>query len=247
MKKCMRLSILFLAFLLILSACGSKDGNSGSSTPSDNNETDPSSTSDSSAAQNTLSTDNNSAGNSSDDSGVAGNLFDWTKAGTYYYETETTSTYGDSVSYYRDVHAKEGEDFASVSVKMEADGTVTSQIHTFKKDDKIIVINDLEKTYAEMPPEMLALTETVQDAFGDMTKLNEGTGEINGKTLSYEEYDNNGITTRFFFEKDQIYGYISELDVGGDKIVTVSVITKQSTRIPDELFEIPTGYTEMTP
>ena len=243
------ITILALLLSLSLSACGGGGNNaSGSASPqppSSSESTDSSTTDEATPTQNTPTADNEPTDNNISE--TLGNLFDWTEAGTYYYEVETTSAHGDSISHYRDVHAKDGEDYASITVEKEADGSVMRQIHTFKKDGKIIIINDLEKTYAEMPPEFMALSEGIQDAFGDMNKVDEGTGEIDGKSLPYEEYDTNGITTKYFFDNGQVYGYTSELVFGDTKIVTVSIITKQSNRIPSELFQIPEGYTKIEP
>ena len=252
MKQIKRLLIPALALLLIFSlmACGGSNGNTNPPLPGSNeNANSPSPSdpppSDTSPEQNTPSADNKPADGSISE--VMGNLFDWTKTGTYYYETETTSTYGDSVSLYNDIRVKDGDDYASVSVEKDADGTITRRIHTFKKGEKVIVINDLEKTYMEVPPELMALSEGVQDAFGEMTKISEGTGEINGKTLRYEEYDTGGISSKYFFDNGQVYGYTSEMTFGDEKITTVSIITKQSSNAPAELFQIPAGYTEMKP
>ena len=270
MKQCKSLLILALALLLILSvtACGS--GNNGNANPSmqqsSSENTNPPTSTVAPSVQTTTTTDNKPADSSpattvaasaqntttadskpadSNINEVMGNLFDWTKSGVYYYEVETTSAFGDNVSHYYDIKAKDGDDFASVTIEKEEDGTIKRQIHSFKKGDKIIVINDLEKSYMEMPPELLALSGEVQDAFGEMELIGEGTGEINGKTLSYEEYDTNGITTRYFFDNDQVYGYTSELVFGTDKVETVSIITKQSNVVPADLFQIPAGYTEV--
>ena len=254
MKQIKRLLIPALALLLIFSlmACGGGNGNTTPPLPGSNeNSNSPSPgdppPSDTAPEQNTPSADNKPSDSSGSISEVVGNLFDWTKTGTYYYETETTSTYGDSVSHYNDIRVKDGDDYASVSVEKDADGTVTRRIHTFKKGEKIVVINDLEKTYMEVPPELMALSEGVQDAFSEMTKISEGTGEINGKTLRYEEYDTGGISSKYFFDNGQVYGYTSELDFGDEKITTVSIITKQSNKVSAELFQIPAGYTEMKP
>ena len=173
----------------------------------------------------------------------SGNFFDWVKAGSYYYETKTTSSTDDDYTHY--TYAKDGEDYASIVEDYEADGTLIRKIHSIKKGAQIVVINENEKTYMELPPEFADATKGIQDAFSDMKKVNEGTGEIDGKTLPYEEYDTSGIHTKYFFENGQLYGYIGEVEFGDTKIVTVSIITKQSKKPPADLFEVPAGYQEI--
>jgi hypothetical protein len=182
---------------------------------------------------------------------AVGNLLDRTKSGTFYYETETTSTYegeqyegldlGNTV--YRDTYAKDGDDYAKISEETDENG-VTKKIQSFKRGGEMYVINHDEKAYMRVPEELEAMGASLQDAFSGVTnKVGEGTGEIDGKTLPYEEYDTDGISTKYFLDNGQVYGYISET-MG---ITTVSVIVKQSGKVPSELFEIPAGYTEIEP
>jgi hypothetical protein len=175
-----------------------------------------------------------------DSGAAAGNLFDWTKSGSYYYETETTAIYEGKSSYYHDVYAMDGADYAKVTEETGADGT-TQRIQAFKKGGKMYVVNHSEKAYMLVPEELMALAADLQDSFSKATnKVGEGTGEIDGKALPYEEYESAGISTKYFMDNGQVYGYISEM-MG---VTTVSIVVKQSNKAPAELFEIPAGYTQ---
>jgi hypothetical protein len=134
--------------------------------------------------------------------------------------------------------AMDGEKMAMTS-EMTMNGQVIKS-RMIKKDDKFYTINDETKTIMEVPFSAETMQGLMED-YSDITMTGSGTGEIDGKTLPYEEYSENttGAKIKYFLDGDTVYGY----ETGLEGFKSVMIIKNASDKVPDGVFDLPEGYT----
>ena len=165
-------------------------------------------------------------------------LIGWMAEGRFYYEFTMTSVGPDGETRISGSVASDGGN-TSMRTVASAEGITLSQ-RVLVKDGAAYMINDENKSYASLPdtdePEMI-----VTD-FSNITPVGSGTGEIDGKTLPYEEYatSEQGETVRYYIDNGEVYGIVSE----DGEYKNVMIIKNQSRNAPAGEFELPAGYTE---
>lgn len=190
--------------------------------------------------------ENSDGGNSGDvvgsgasaNSEPSGNLVDWMKAGTFYVEyTATMDMDGDSMQM-EGTLAYEDEK-AAITANMEIMGQ-QAKTRALMKDKIVYMFNDTNKSYMEIPVDDSAAGNSGIQDYGSMKKIGTGEGEVNGKTLPYEEYSTEGGTVRFYLDG----GKVAAMETTVQGISTLMVITKASNKVPEGCFDFPEGYTK---
>lgn len=114
--------------------------------------------------------------------------------------------------------------------------------HSLITDDALYFIDDVNKTYMEMPitseEETAPELDIVSDE--DFSYTGSGTGTVDGKTLPYEEYAAGEENMRYYFDGKELYAIV----VSGSDGETVMRILEISDKIPSGMLKIPAGYTE---
>jgi hypothetical protein len=78
--------------------------------------------------------------------------------------------------------------------------------------------------------------------YTDIKLTGTGTGEVDGKTLNYEEYSDaaSGKSVRYYLEGGEVYA----IETGDGSNMYLMIITDQSQSVAADAFDLPTGYTE---
>jgi hypothetical protein len=135
---------------------------------------------------------------------------------------------------------KNGKSKMLLTTEIEGQPTV---INAIISDGKTYIIDDNSKSY-------LVLGEVIEMDFAPITdvdfkntvKVGEGEGEVNGKILPFEEYENDGEKVKFHIDGDSIYA----LEVMDGDIKTFIIFDKISDDVSDDLFNLPDDYSEIT-
>ncbi|MDR0293678.1 MAG: hypothetical protein LBH95_05945 [Oscillospiraceae bacterium] len=243
MKK--TICILFALILtLTLAACGGDGGGIRyTTTPSDNSGGGTYNDTPSAQAPAGNEPSETAPSQSSGDGGipegaVMASLIKWMKDGTYSFDyTMTAEGLGETMSGSGSM-AADG-DKTAMSQEMTVDGQ-RIRSRTIRHGDKMYVIDDENKTIMEMSG-MDAMEGMIEDYSG-MALTGTGTGEINGKTLPYEEYtlDALGATTKYFLDGGEVYGMVTEVDGMKTTMILSNVKDKPSAGA----FDLPSGYTD---
>jgi hypothetical protein len=164
-------------------------------------------------------------------------LIGWMMDGTFSYDFTMTTEGPDGNNEGSGSMAVDGDDMA-MTMEMTVEGQAVKS-RTIKKGDVMYVVDDINKMIMEMPVDM-NMTEGMMTDYSGIAKTGEGTGEIDGKTLPYEEYTESetGATVRYYLEGGQVYGM--ESDYEGYK--SVMIIKNASNRAPAGAFDLPDGY-----
>jgi hypothetical protein len=169
-----------------------------------------------------------------------GSLIDWMKDGTYTYDFKTT-TEGDG--YTSETTGTMTADGSALAVKSTANGETSRVII---QDDKLVIVMDSQKLAMTMGTGAEAAAMGVLD-YSKIEYVGSGTGEVDGRTLPYEEYvvrDDGGglgdIPVKYYMDGGSVCAIESE--AMGYK--TVTTITNASNSVNRELFEIPADYTQ---
>jgi outer membrane lipoprotein-sorting protein len=229
MKKAITLALILVLALSLLAACGSND-NGGSSTttpPSSSTTTPPASQGETTAPSNN--------GDKAADSLIA-----WMMGGTFSYDfTMTTEGNGEKTESSGSM-AMEGNNLAMTSEMTVEGQAMKSRI--IIRDGTTYIIDDANKFIMKAAGGMNPTAGMMTDYSG-IAKTGDGTGEINGRSLPYEEYTEGetGATVRYYLDGGQVYGIESEYE--GYK--TVMIITNPKNSVPANAFDLPEGYTQM--
>lgn len=71
-----------------------------------------------------------------------------------------------------------------------------------------------------------------------MKKTGSGTGTVKGKTLPYEEYQSDGVTSKFYIDSKNVYA----IETVGKGTKSLLIIEEQSKTVPRGSFDLPKGY-----
>jgi hypothetical protein len=166
-------------------------------------------------------------------------LIGWMMDGTFSYDFTIKTEGPDGNTEGSGSMAMDGDDMA-MTMEMTVEGQAVKS-RTIKKGDTMYVVDDVNRMIMQMPVEM-NMTEGMMTDYSGIVKTGEGTGEIDGKTLPYEEYaeSETGATVRYYLEGGQVYGL--ESDYEGYK--SVMIIANPSNRAPAGAFDLPEGYTD---
>jgi uncharacterized protein YceK len=182
----------------------------------------------------TKTSTNGENNNNNNDSGSAEqSLLDWMKSGKFSYDYTMEATYGGTTITTKGSMAYDNDKYLS---KTEVNGL---EMRVIAKDGKFYSIDDTQKIIMTLPTGQ-TMTTGIPTEYENMTKTSSGTGTIKGKTLPYEEYQQDEYKTKFYMEDGQIYA----LEIEGAGITAVMTITNAKNSVPDGAFDLPSGYTE---
>jgi hypothetical protein len=167
-------------------------------------------------------------------------LIAWMMDGTFSYDYTLTSEGPDGKTEGSGSMAMDGDNIAAAS-EMTVEGQ-TVKARVIIKDGTTYIVDDVNKFIMTAPSGMDA-TQGMMTDYSGIAKIGEGTGEIGGKTLPYEEYaeSETGATIRYYLDGGQVYGIESEYE--GYK--TVMIISNPKNSAPAGAFDLPEGYTQM--
>jgi hypothetical protein len=115
-------------------------------------------------------------------------------------------------------------------------------MHILVADGKTYIMDDTSKTVLTMNDEIGLDMEPFTDSdFADITLKETGEAEVNGETLTFEDYEQGGKTVRFYVKDEEIYAYET---MDGENVVLI-IFTDFYDDVPDDRFVVPADYTEM--
>jgi len=180
-------------------------------------------------------------GGGNDDNVItAESLIDWMKGGTFSFDYKIIVETGGQETEGTGAMAIDQGRFAMRSV-MDAGG-VEMNMRMVMKDDVMYMVDDNAKTYMAMPTTTPDAAGGMNADFTVMEKTGSGEGEVDGKTLPYEEYAVEGSPIKFFMDGDTVYAIVNE--TGGS--TATMIITNASKTVPAELFDIPDDYQDLS-
>lgn len=167
-------------------------------------------------------------------------LIKWMMDGTFSFDYTLTSEGPDGKTEGSGSMAVDGENLAMQQEMMVEGQHIKSRV--IKKGDKMYMIDDENKYVMEISAEMNP-TEGMMTDYGGITKTGEGTGEIDGRILPFEDYteSDTGAVVRYYLDGGNVYGI--ESDYEGYK--TVMIIKNASNSVPSDTFDVPSDYTQM--
>ncbi|MDR1834726.1 MAG: hypothetical protein LBQ96_02875, partial [Fusobacteriaceae bacterium] len=122
----------------------------------------------------------------------------------------------------------------NVAVTMDLGGM---KMKVLSKDGASYMITDAQKMMMKMPAGQDA-TQGLQTDFSDLKKTGEGKGEVNGKTLPYEEYEMQGKKAKFYVSDGKVYA-IESAEQGAKSLM---IIENLKAGVPKGTFDFPAGY-----
>jgi hypothetical protein len=169
-------------------------------------------------------------------------LIDWMMGGKFSYDFELTSEGPEGSTHSTGSMAADGGNMSIAQIAEVEGQKVSSKI--IIKDGATYIVDDANKMVIKMSNAGAEMTSGMMTDYTGIELTGSGEGEINGKTLPYEEYTEAelGSTIRYYLDGGQVYGWESEYE--GYR--TVMIITNSSQNIPSGSFDIPSGYTEMS-
>lgn len=176
-----------------------------------------------------------------------------TKVAAIYKKMEKTQEYlfemKDKSNYEITIAEKNGQ----TAIDMNNDG---ERVTTLIKDDTEYLISHSQREYYTYDSEETDET-IVTDMLKDLKKADDtGKEKINGKTYKYEEYkgfegfmtstgletNEENVSTRFYFKGKELVYIKTIVEDEEDELLEIKV----SYSVSDELFEIPSDYTEVS-
>lgn len=166
-------------------------------------------------------------------------LIDWMMGGIFSYDFTLYSEYEGAVSEGSGSVAMSGGNFAMTS-EQTSEG-VTSKVRILVLDDVTYIIDDASKLIMKMSGSALDMTGGIPTDYEEMVAVGSGTGEVNGKTLPYEEYTVEGVSTKYYMDGGMVYAIESTYEGS----YTLMIISNASNSVPAGAFDLPEGYMEM--
>ncbi len=170
-------------------------------------------------------------------------LIGWMMDGTFSYDYTITSEGPEGITEGSGSMAVEGANMAITS-EMTVEG-MAAKSHIIIMGEDMYIVDDASKMIMIMSGGVdPAMTQGLITDYAGITKTGDGTGEIDGKSLPYEEYtdEETGAVVRYYLDGGQVYGIESTYEGYN----TVMIITNASSSVPPGAFDLPEGYTEMT-
>lgn len=214
MKK---LPVLFLGIAIMISLCAFSCGDKTQSADGD------------AVVENTAQ--KNSGNNAPSDT-----LIDWMIGGTYYMKYTLDMEADGGLMTMKGVMAVQDDNISSTSEMIVAGQTVKSRMLALGKTTYII--DDSLKMIMKSPISFSDLNQGTAN-YSKMKKTGSGTGTVKGKTLPYEEYQSDGVTSKFYIDGNKVYA----IESTGKGTKTLLIIEEQSKTVPRGSFDLPNGYT----
>ena len=227
MKKFSILVLLLILSLALLTACGGgKAPDSGGQNPPGETEAAESAAEDTAADTATASGDE------------VNPMIRWMQEGKFSFDyTQITDISGQRI----ESKGNMAVDGGNVSLNMETSvAGMVINTRTIVKDGKAYIISDETKSIIVMEGLSEDATGGIATDYSGIVKVGEGTGEIEGRTLPYEEYSGGGLTVKYYLDGGQVYGYVTETG----SIKATLLIKNPKNSVPANAFDIPSGYTQ---
>jgi len=174
----------------------------------------------------------NPSGEEASSKGIS--LVNWMKDGTYYFKYTTEMEIEGEKLETKGSMASNGTDFAMTTESSLGGEKQTTRM--LKKDGVAYSIMDAQKMIMKMP-NAAQMTDYSKIVF-----VKKGKAEIKGKVRDYEEYKAENVTSRFYHENGNIFALESVVD-GNTMLMIVDSVSQNP---PADMFELPSGYSEMS-
>lgn len=239
MKK---LTAIFTLFVVILAGCGAPE-------PSGTMDSQPQSDSIISSAQPPASTAPEAQSGSPSSSStldstapapvpkLSGAYSDAMKSGRFYI-TFTTDIDLDGISVQMDAAAASDGGATAMLTRIPAPDGKIMESRVLIKDGKSYMIDDNAKSYMQMDA---ATVEIPIGGYTSMVYAGDGSGEIDGRSLPYEEYAGTDGFIRFYFDGQNLFAISTQPDSGG----MIMLVTEFSDKIPADILELPADYVKI--
>ena len=165
---------------------------------------------------------------------VPNTLIDWMKNGKFYIRYTMETEYEGVKTTSRGTMAYDNDNYITVTEAV-VDG-VEMKSRVLVRGGISYMIDEINRTYYES-------TSTVSDItqYDTMQYVGKGTGAVNGKNLSYDEYKDEEKTVYYYFENDKVYA-LKMLSSSGTVLM---IIEEASSTLPSGIFDVPAGYTKL--
>jgi hypothetical protein len=165
-------------------------------------------------------------------------LIEWMQDGTYSFDFSVEMTEGETeMTADGSVAMDDGK--MNMTMKMDIMG-YSQNIRVLLADGKGYMIDDVNKTMI-VTSSGADLTSGITTDYSGIEKIGEGEGELDGKTLRYEDYTQDDIVSRFYLDGGEVVAI--ETDASGSKMVMY--IENSSNTVPAGTFDIPKDYEVM--
>lgn len=167
-------------------------------------------------------------------------LIDWMMGGTFSYDFALTSEYEGQTTESTGSVAMDGNNYAIVSETMVEGVAVKSRIVVL--DDVTYIIDDASRLVMEMANTGPEMTGGMPTDYEDMASTGSGQGEVNGRTLPYEEYTVDGVNVKYYMDGGMVYAIESVYEGA----YTLMIISNARNTVPAGAFDIPDDYMTMS-
>jgi hypothetical protein len=246
MKKTFTLTLALVLALSLLVACGGGNSNPPTTTPppaAEQPAEDPGQTEEPGQAEEQPQAEPNapdSQGTVTGGGRAVDSLISWMINGVFSFDYElvaeaegTTTTISGSV-------AVQGETYSMSTITTVQGQTINALV--IGRDGATYMVDHVNKFIIKSASTPAPIGFGATDNSG-IVLVDSGVGEVNGRTLPYEEYGAPGTaTSRFYLDGDQVYA----IESGDGDAHVVMIITNPTQTVPAGAFDLPTGYTEVT-
>lgn len=166
-------------------------------------------------------------------------LIDWMRGGTFSYDFTLTSEYEGQRTEGSGSMAMDGGNMA-MAMEQTVEGA-TTQSRILILEGETYIIDDASKLIMKMGAASPEFTGGVPTDYGDIELVGTGEGEVNGRTLPYEEYTAEGVSVKYYMDGGAVYAIESNYEGA----YSLMIITNASGTVPAGAFDMPEGYMEM--
>jgi hypothetical protein len=118
-------------------------------------------------------------------------------------------------------------------------GGETMHVSVIMKDEMTYLVDEGSQSIFAMAGLNDSLLGGVVTEYEGIEKTGEGEGTVDGKTLPYVEYSEDGGTVRYYLENGSVYA----METVSDGYTTTMLISNASNTVPAGVFDLPEGYT----
>ncbi len=167
-------------------------------------------------------------------------LIDWMRTGTFSYDFTLTTEYQGQKTESTGSMAMDDGNYAMTSEQVVDGQQVKSRVLIL--DGEVYVIDDASMLIMKVGTAGPEITGGLPTDFSEITLVGTGEGEVNGRTLPYEEYTAEGANVKYYMDGDMVYAIESEYEGAW----SLMIISNATNTVPAGAFDMPEGYMEMT-
>lgn len=182
----------------------------------------------------------NDVGSSETDGSAMESLIDWMRDGNFSYDFTMRSEYMGEVTEATGSAAMAGGKFAMTTESTQEGVSTTARIVIM--DGYSYIIDDVSRLIMKLANADPELTGHMPTDYEDMTPIGSGEGEVNGKTLPYEEYSVDNTTVKYYMDGNTVYA----IESAAEGTSSLMIITNASNTAPASAFDLPEGYIEVS-